>query len=1341
MLTLRPALVAAAVLLACQPTQPEAPARVPEPADPALRAVALRAGGSVRAFDADGVPQLLTDHSDRRAPAGSSPEQAARFHLRRFAPSQRVDPSSVQTAELVRSRSFSDDRRLLEFRQRVDGVELYRSSVKVLLRGQGGLAAINGRLRTAPRPLPFSLRADEAVARALEENSGLALRATDLTHRSGERFDLRAHPALQLSEGAWARRVYFPLEDRLVPAYRVEFYASLPDSADSEAFRYLIAADDGRVLEQQSLTVSEAFTYRVWAAPDFRPLDGPQEDFTPHPTGIPDGATPPFSAPSLVTVEGFNRFGDPWLPAAATASVGNNVDAYTDAVTPDGFTAGSDLRATTTGARTFDRSYDPQLDPLSSPDQRMASVIHAFYVTNWLHDWYYDSGFDEAAGNAQTDNLGRGGVAGDPMKVEVQDTAATARDNANMSTPSDGVSPRMQIYLWTGRETRYLELTPPGSQLLTGSAAFGPQTFNLSAPIVAAVNGGTSTTDGCQSVTTNLTGKIGLVDRGGCTFKVKALNLQSAGAVGAIIADDASSPAPPGMGDSTGAPVTIPALSITRADGVSLRSALASGAVDGKLIRTAAVLRDGALDSTVVAHEWGHYLHHRLSSGCGNQQCGALSEGWGDYVAIHMALEEGDDLQGVYGMAGYSAGATPLASYFGIRRYPYSLNPARNPLSFRHIGDGAALPSEVPGQLAGAANSEVHNAGEVWAQMMWEVYASLQQQRGARTFEEVRRQLTDDVVLALSLTPSDPTFTEQRDAVLTAIASRSHPDALLAAQAFARRGAGSCAVSPARASTTLTGVVEHSSLSPRLELGSVTLDDSVRACDGDGILDGAETGLLRITVINSGHAPAIGTQLNVGSTSSGVSFPAGSSLVVPELAALSSVEMTFQVTLDGSVTGMPELAFTLGTVNQEACAATVGQVATLVANFNDLPAASAVDSVESPSSAWTPGGAAAPKVWARVRQSGQGHVWHATALGQASDTWLESPDLVASAGDPVVISFSHRYLFERSSGTNWDGAVVEFTTNGGASWTDLSTLGALGYGGTLTDTSGNPLANRQAYVGQSSGYPSMGQTTVSIGTALAGQTFRLRFRVGTDAAEGTPGWDLDQLGVTGLTHTPFSVVAEDTHRCVPGCAVDRVDCGGVCANLSLDERDCGACGTACAAGTQCVDGTCQGTPVTCVGGLADCAGTCANLASDNAHCGACGVACTAGELCVASVCDGPPVANAGPDRTTPEGEATSLDGTASSDPEATPLTFAWTQTAGPTVTLIGATGAVTYLTTPEVEEQTVLAFQLTVGDGHHTATDSVEVTITPKGCGCSSGAGGALPLFGLLALALRRRRA
>ena len=71
-----------------------------------------------------------------------------------------------------------------------------------------------------------------------------------------------------------------------------------------------------------------------------------------------------------------------------------------------------------------------------------------FYLNNVIHDILYGHGFNEAAGNFQTDNFGRGGKGGDPVQAEAQDGGGT--DNANFATPGDGREPRMQMYLWTG---------------------------------------------------------------------------------------------------------------------------------------------------------------------------------------------------------------------------------------------------------------------------------------------------------------------------------------------------------------------------------------------------------------------------------------------------------------------------------------------------------------------------------------------------------------------------------------------------------------------------------------------------------------------------------------------------------------------------------------------------------------------------------------------------------------------------------------------------------------------------------------------------------------------------
>ena len=220
--------------------------------------------------------------------------------------------------------------------------------------------------------------------------------------------------------------------------------------------------------------------------------------------------------------------------------------------------------------------------------------------------------------------------------------------------------------------------------------------------------------------------------------------------------------------------------------------------------------RDGDLDNGVIAHEWGHYLHHRLENcgGTGSNQCAGMSEGWGDFNALMMMAREGDNRDGVYAEGYYALadGVTPDFAYFGIRRYPYSRDHTKNDLSFRHISNGVALPTTTPGFPGdGSNNSEVHNTGEIWATMMWEALNVLIDEHGLTVG---RRRMTDYIVAGMLLTPPNASFTEQRDGLLAAASALDTDDMILMAAAFAGRGAGSCAVSPPGSSTTNIGVVE-----------------------------------------------------------------------------------------------------------------------------------------------------------------------------------------------------------------------------------------------------------------------------------------------------------------------------------------------------------------------------------------------------------------------------------------------------------------------------------------------------------------------------------------------------
>ena len=85
--------------------------------------------------------------------------------------------------------------------------------------------------------------------------------------------------------------------------------------------------------------------------------------------------------------------------------------------------------------------------PASANQDIYPGTVSLFYFNNVSHDYLYTIGFTESMWNFQFDNFGKGGAGGDAIFAEVQDGSGT--DNANMGTPDDGSSPRMQMYLFT----------------------------------------------------------------------------------------------------------------------------------------------------------------------------------------------------------------------------------------------------------------------------------------------------------------------------------------------------------------------------------------------------------------------------------------------------------------------------------------------------------------------------------------------------------------------------------------------------------------------------------------------------------------------------------------------------------------------------------------------------------------------------------------------------------------------------------------------------------------------------------------------------------------------------
>lgn len=472
-----------------------------------------------------------------------------------------------------------------------------------------------------------------------------------------------------------------------------------------------------------------------------------------------------------------------WLNDGTTSYTytrGNNVWAYVD-------TANTNV-ATVTGSANPGAGLDFNfaIDFTQQPNTYMpAATTNLFAANNNMHDVWYGYGFNEASRNFQNNNNGLGGAAADYVLAECQDSRSLGtRNNANMSTPADGQKPRMQMYLWTGGVT--LHVNSPGAisgDYVASSAAFGPAASGETQNVVYAINN-----DGCTAITNSaaISGKIALIDRGNCTFILKAQNAENAGAIGVIIVDSVAGEAPIAMG-GTGA-VGIPTIMISKSDGAIIKTYLATGV---NATMNSSPERDGDLDNGIIDHEFGHGISHRLTgngSTClSNAERG--DEGWSDWYGLVMTHKSGDNAFTPRGIGTYAYSQGPTGP--GIRSKPYTYNMAVNPLTYSYVA---------------TSGGEVHSIGEVWCAALWDMYWLLINKYGydpnIYTGTGGNNRAMKLVIDGLKLQVCSPGFLDARNAILKAdTLDYGAVDACDIWNAFARRGMGFNAVQGSSANT------------------------------------------------------------------------------------------------------------------------------------------------------------------------------------------------------------------------------------------------------------------------------------------------------------------------------------------------------------------------------------------------------------------------------------------------------------------------------------------------------------------------------------------------------------
>jgi len=590
---------------------------------------------------------------------------------------------------------------------------------------------------------------------------------------------------------------------------RLAYEYILEEPKSANYWNILVDANDGKIIEKNNLTLSCNFTHDAYSsdlshehfAGNSDQLIGAEkkaeQNFV---FFVPDNASynvfplpiesPTFGSRSTIT--------NPWILAASpegwhsdgtthySITRGNNVHAYED-------TAGTNaVGFSPDGGTSRNFNFPFSINGTAAANQS-AAITNLFYLNNRIHDVFYTFGFTESARNFQWNNFGKGGLDDDGVFAEAQDGGGL--NNANFNSPPDYYNPKMQMYLWS-TVNRLFFYNAPGAAIprtpSAGTAQFGQA---LTATGVTGNVQLSSVLDGCTPLAANsLVEKIGLVERGTCSFVVKTKNLQDAGALAAIIYNNTANGSTIGNMSGVDATVTIPSVLITNTEGEYIKTQLASGAVNVTLKNDPAtsVTPDGDFDNGIVTHEYGHGISNRLtgagynclSSSADKEQMG---EGWSDFFALMLTNKAGDNATVARGMGTYVQGQDITGG--GIRPAKYSPNFAINDFTYTdtngmEYNNGTAI---VP---------DVHSIGFVWATMLWDLHWKYVEKYGyssdvtANTTNGSSRvlQLVTD---ALKLQACNPTFIDGRNAILAAeLATTGGADKCMIWNVFARRGLG-----------------------------------------------------------------------------------------------------------------------------------------------------------------------------------------------------------------------------------------------------------------------------------------------------------------------------------------------------------------------------------------------------------------------------------------------------------------------------------------------------------------------------------------------------------------------
>jgi hypothetical protein len=761
--------------------------------------------GSMSASDAGSESEPATDVGD--------PLGIALSHVR--ANTAELGVMSADVADLfVTSRYTSRHNGVthVNLNQRFRGLEVFGGHATVNVAADGrvvfvgggfvrGLADASGQDELAPT------EAVEAAAEGLDLDDPANLRV--LSRKSGAAQQTVLSGGGISDEPIPARLGWQPTKDGL----RLAWQLVIDDSSDAHLWNATVDAGTGDLLAVDDWTdhdsrndlasrlqrpggQTSAAVQTLGSGPTvFEPASPVQDgsSYRAYPQESPDDSDRVlFTNPADGLASPFGWHDTDGVPGAEfTITRGNNVHSYTDRDN-DGE---QDTGGSPDGGAGLDFDFPIDLGEHAQFNVP-ANQTNMFRWCNIVHDLMYLYGFDEASGNFQVNNYGRGGTGGDDVRCEGMD--GSGESNANFSTPAnDGGRPRMQTMIEFGSglpSAVTVASGPAAGTYLAQYARFSPPATTAGTPgtLVLVNDGSGAPNDGCEPYTLP-PGSIAVVDTTAvCNNYMQTVNAENAGAVAVVVVHTSDTPAR--MSGEMDPPVGIPAIRIGLTDGATIKAAIASTPAPGSVHRNTArpPLRVGDLDTATIIHEYSHGVSNRLTGGLnvncltGQEQMG---EGWSDWHAVVALIDTAkDDPDGPRGIFPYVIYEPPRTSP-GLRNRPYSRNMEIQPSTYDSIKQGA--------WLNGASLSQPHGIGHAWAAILWDMAWDLIEKRGfnpnlyddwSTGGNNLAYQLVND---GLKFQGCAPTFVTGRNAIIAAEdVLTGGEDACTLWASFSRRGLG-----------------------------------------------------------------------------------------------------------------------------------------------------------------------------------------------------------------------------------------------------------------------------------------------------------------------------------------------------------------------------------------------------------------------------------------------------------------------------------------------------------------------------------------------------------------------